>query len=258
MPDSSKKQRLKSVALLKEQGQWFYLLHALILLLLLYPFFETPAETKTPLAIAFLHSLVILAIIYTTSGSWQRLVFGLALGIPTLTFFWLHQGEAYPLARMCFLALMYAYSILVITYRLIYLKEVSFDEVYAAASMYILIGLLWALLYQIVELLVPGSFYIGEVHNIDQVLNWSDFIYYSFTTLTTLGYGDISPVTAHARSLAILEAITGVIFISVMIAKTMGLYLSNVIVKQSEKIEKDIEMGIEKELENLPLKENEK
>jgi uncharacterized membrane protein len=53
--------------------------------------------------------------------------------------------------------------------------------------------------------------------------DWSDFIFYSFTTLTTLGYGDITPVSPAARSFAVLEAITGVFYAAVLVARLVGL-----------------------------------
>lgn len=52
----------------------------------------------------------------------------------------------------------------------------------------------------------------------------ADFLYYSFVTLTTLGFGDITPVTARARSLAVLEAVTGVLFVALLIARLVGMY----------------------------------
>ena len=56
-------------------------------------------------------------------------------------------------------------------------------------------------------------------------LAWDDFMYYSFVTLTTLGYGDITPLTQTTRSLAILEAITGVFYTTVLVARLVGVYL---------------------------------
>jgi len=55
-------------------------------------------------------------------------------------------------------------------------------------------------------------------------MDWFDCMYYSYMTLTTLGYGDIVPMTAHARSVSILEAVSGVLYVAVLIARLVGLY----------------------------------
>ncbi len=69
------------------------------------------------------------------------------------------------------------------------------------------------------EIISPGSF-----TSPDGDLGFSNFIYFSYVTLTTLGYGDILPVTQKARSMAILEAMTGVVFLGTMIARLVSLY----------------------------------
>ncbi len=90
---------------------------------------------------------------------------------------------------------------------------------YGGISVYLLLGIIWAALYREMEILSPGSF-AGP----DDSLGFSNFIYFSYVTLTTLGYGDILPVTQKARSLAILEAITGVVFLGTLIARLVSLY----------------------------------
>jgi voltage-gated potassium channel Kch len=70
------------------------------------------------------------------------------------------------------------------------------------------------------------SFYINPANNFDNIINWIDLTYYSFVTLTTLGYGDIAPITPLARSLAYLEAIVGQIYLTIIIARLVGLYIS--------------------------------
>jgi len=78
-------------------------------------------------------------------------------------------------------------------------------------------------MFQLVELINPESFFINDEQNVNNILSWSDFIYYSFTTL---GYGDITPIHPVARSLAIIEAITGVIFIPVIISGIVSILIT--------------------------------
>lgn len=101
--------------------------------------------------------------------------------------------------------------------------------VFGAASLYILIGLSWAILYLILETTLPGSFHIADAHNPDGVLSLGDFTYYSFVTLTTLGYGDMVPVSCQARSLATLEAISGLLTLSVVVARIISLHAAQLL-----------------------------
>ncbi|HEY5141327.1 MAG TPA: ion channel [Methylococcales bacterium] len=101
-------------------------------------------------------------------------------------------------------------------------NEVTIDLIMAAACAYILLGLVWAHAYFLVEIFHPNSFK-GSENMGDDIWN---FIYYSFVTLTTVGYGDILAVTKSARALSILEAITGQLYLAIMISRLVGLYAS--------------------------------
>jgi hypothetical protein len=74
----------------------------------------------------------------------------------------------------------------------------------------------------LLEAIHPGSI----VSNIGNVLSLSDIIYFSYITLTTLGYGEIIPVNAFARSLAIIEAIIGVMYLAIIISRVVGLFIA--------------------------------
>ncbi len=101
-------------------------------------------------------------------------------------------------------------------------NEVTIDLIMAAACTYILLGMLWAYAYYLVESLHPDSFKAAEKRV--EVL-W-DFYYYSFVTLTTVGYGDILAVSRPARALSILEAIIGQLYLAIMISRLVGLHAS--------------------------------
>ena len=101
-------------------------------------------------------------------------------------------------------------------------NEVTTDLIMAAASAYILLGLVWAYAYHLLEILHPNSFKASENMGDDM---WN-FYYYSFVTLTTMGYGDILAITKSARALSILEAITGQLYLAIMISRLVGLHAS--------------------------------
>src|SRR5262249_31801242 len=89
-------------------------------------------------------------------------------------------------------------------------------RVQGSVAVYLLLGLFWAVSYQLVELLQPGSFSIGARKS---GIDLQQLGYFSFTTLTTLGLGDILPVSPLARSLVALEALVGQLFPVILIAR---------------------------------------
>lgn len=86
---------------------------------------------------------------------------------------------------------------------------------------YLLIGATWALTYRMLEFLELGSFSVTAQGS---VLIWTDYLYFSLTTLTTLGYGDIAPIKPFVRIWATLEAATGTLFIVLLIARLVSIY----------------------------------
>lgn len=104
------------------------------------------------------------------------------------------------------------------------------ERVFGALCAYLFIGMLFALLFAHMEYRVPGSFHLAGEPISAQLASESAtmpiFTYYSFVTLVTLGYGDIVPVTEHARSVAWLEALIGQLYLAVMVATLVGLRVS--------------------------------
>lgn len=99
------------------------------------------------------------------------------------------------------------------------------NKIVGAICIYILIGLIWAFGYLIVEQLFPGSFKgLGET--VPWQFNLEPLIYYSMVTMTTLGYGDITPQLPLARFLAFMEAITGVFYTTILVASLIGMRLA--------------------------------
>lgn len=98
---------------------------------------------------------------------------------------------------------------------------VDAEALCAATAAYLLVGIAWASAYAILEALQPGSFVLSAA---DAERPWSALLYFSFTTLTTLGYGDVLPATALARAWAVVEAICGTIYLAILIARLVGNY----------------------------------
>lgn len=115
--------------------------------------------------------------------------------------------------------IVFSYIVAVIFLYLIRQEEVTADMIMAAASEYMLIGIMFSYIYSLIEAVYPGSFNLQSSQGDPSV-----FFYFSFVTLTTTGYGDILPVSVQARSFAILEQVTGQLFVAVLVARLVGLY----------------------------------
>ena len=98
---------------------------------------------------------------------------------------------------------------------------VDANKLYAVCCVYLLAGIAWAFLYAITEALVPGSFDLSKFADVPTG-RMQHLIYFSLVTLTTLGYGDIAPVSGFAQTSAALEAIFGQAYLAVLVARLVG------------------------------------
>jgi hypothetical protein len=95
------------------------------------------------------------------------------------------------------------------------------DRLWGSIAVYMLIGIIWAGAYQVVALYIPGAFTgLGDAHDMKGRWAW---IYFSFTTLTTVGYGDVTPVARVARSLSNMEALLGQLYPAIVLARIVSL-----------------------------------
>lgn len=128
-------------------------------------------------------------------------------------------------------ALFFAFIAMLILAAVLQAKTVTGDIVSGALCVYLLIGLVWAFLFLLLNSVHPGSFRLGEevttttgqAHSGPAQL--SLFLYFSFVTLSTVGYGDILPLTGPAHGLAALEGIIGQFYMAVLVARFVGLHL---------------------------------
>jgi hypothetical protein len=100
--------------------------------------------------------------------------------------------------------------------------DVTDDRIFVSVSLYLLLGMLWFSLYNMLEAIHPGSFIQGSAPT--SSLPRGTLIYLSLATLTTLGYGDVVPVTPISRMVAALEAVAGVLYIAITVARLVGGY----------------------------------
>jgi len=104
-------------------------------------------------------------------------------------------------------------------------REVTGETISMAVSIYLLIGLSWALLYIVIFMRHPEAFRFAS-SSVSEAHRFPIFIYFSFTTLSTIGFGDITPLTLQARYAAVAEGITGQFYLAVLVARLVGMQMS--------------------------------
>ncbi|MEV2277282.1 ion channel [Nocardiopsis sp. NPDC049922] len=152
----------------------------------------------------------------------------LVIGV-VLAFFalWVAVDPQYRVALLGLFATLSAFQVGVVysLLKFVYWRSAahSLDVIVAAISVYLLIGGVFAAWFSAVEILLPGSFvdsaYPGEA------MTWQRFVYFSYVTLATLGYGDIVAVEPWMRSMAAFEAVIGTLFLATVIARLVGVYV---------------------------------
>jgi len=197
-------------------------LAALVLMLVATPFVEGLKQGHLYVAVLF---TVVMCTGLIASGSHRRLAFALVSFV--LAAIWLNQlwprtcpALTFILPEIAFLAVVTA-SLLRFVLRA---KRVDAEVLCTGISVYLILGLLWGLAYTLVAQVDPNAFSFSTPSETAAMMTGFTSLYFSFITLATLGYGDITPAADIARMLAMLEAMTGTLFVGVMIARLVSLY----------------------------------
>ncbi len=201
----------------------------LLFFLLLYimgaPFLE-PYPSLAVLAHISL-SMALFAAVYTVHNQNRKRSIAISLLIPLIILYWLGIYDIIAFSRLGATLLFTAYYGLLVYSFVAQVKRASrvdTNVLYATFCLYLIIGLFWGALYMLLDQLCPGS-YQGALLENPQYMDHA-FNYFSFVTLTTLGYGDITPQTAGASSLCQMEAIVGQFFTAVVVAWLVGMFVS--------------------------------
>lgn len=175
-------------------------------------------------------TLVLLAAVRTVAQASRQHFIALGLAVPALLLqlfsfgldaLWL--GVMRQVMAMLFLSWVCALLLRDIVLRS---HRVNADLIFGAINVYLMAGLSFAMIFSILEIVQPGSF-AGLGQAAPSYGKEAQFVYFSFITLTTLGYGDITPATPFATTAAYLEAIFGQMYIAVLVASLVGMFISN-------------------------------
>jgi hypothetical protein len=222
----SKKDRIRTVR--HRIGHFRFLLGTIVLMFVLRPFLEGYGRVGLLTDIFF--SLILLSAVQAFVKRGRAFFVALVIAFPALlmeaTSFFLPSEPIAIIKRIAF-ALFLTYILAVIVSYIFREKEVTEDLITGAVCVYMLLGIVWAFVFYFLDLAQAGSFSLATTFQQDV----GPFIYYSFMTLATVGYGDIVPLTAPARSLAVLEAVTGQLYLAITIARLVGVHASRSRVK---------------------------
>lgn len=213
----------------KSSNKYQLLLYVMLAMLILHPAFD---QHKYQIAVfSLLVTAMLVSSFYLFDRSKKQIYMGLALAIPEFILIWWRFINKTWLVEVLQFVFFIAFLIFILCriYRdILSRKKISDDELRGAICLYLMIGATWSAVYYLIELFLPGAFVLNATfHAVTRPLVWSDMLYFSFTTLSTLGYGDIIPILPLAQSLSIIESTMGLFYIAVVVSKLMSQLVNN-------------------------------
>ena len=206
------------------KDRFLFLIIFMVALIVLGPFMQGFIGLRLFMEVFF--SIIFIATIYAVSQKRLHIIIAAILLIPALLAVWTpdipRHNILLTIGYLCGLIVL-AFAIISILKYLFAEETVTRQTISAAVAVYLLIALMWTFIYRLIENLYPGSFAVAHdnLHTAENI-----YLYFSLVTITTLGYGDITPIGSQAIALSVLEAITGQIYLVVVVAWFVGLYVS--------------------------------
>jgi len=213
-------------------GTWRFsaveLLAALLILFVSSPFVED--LPRGDLIEASLLTLVMVSAVMAVGGRRQTLIVALFLVIPAIGAKWLHR--LYPDLMPPFVYLVaavtfFGYVVAQLLRFILRAARVDTNVLCAGIAGYLMLGLLWMPAYALVARLNPAAFDFASGSSTAASMDGFNAFYFSFITLCTVGYGDVTPVSRVARMLAVTEAIVGIFYVAVLISRLVAIHASN-------------------------------
>jgi voltage-gated potassium channel len=203
------------------------LLVALVVLLISAPFVEELEGGHLILSVLF--SLVLLAAVFAVANRKRSLVIALVLAVPAIIARWIsyfRPDQVHPSVFLVCALVLLAFVIGHLLYFILHAPVVTVEVLCASIAAYLMLGLMWTVAYWFVDQVTPGGAFSFNTERGSHSMNGFTGFYFSFITLSTVGYGDITPVSQAARWLAAMEAMTGLLYVAVLIARLVSIYSS--------------------------------
>ena len=206
------------------KDRFLFLIIFIVTLIVLGPFIEGFVTLRFFMNLFF--SIIFIATIYAVSQKMHHIIIAAVLIIPALLAVWIPDIPTYntplTIGYICGLVV-FAFAVISILNYIFTKETVTRQTISAAVAVYLLLAVMWTFIYRLIENLYPGSFAVAH----DKLQDAPNiYLYFSLVTITTLGYGDITPIGSQAVSFSVLEAITGQIYLVVVVAWFVGLYVS--------------------------------
>jgi len=201
------------------------LLIALALFFIWAPFVEEIEGGE--LIVSALFSLVLLAGVVAVADRKRVMVIAIVLAIPAIAGRWINHFRPDLIPPAVFLVAGLILIAFVVGNLLLFVfraPSVNTEVLCASISAYLMLGLMWTMAYWLVDQLTPGGAFAFNTITGKQSMKGFNAFYFSFITLSTVGYGDITPVSKMARWLAAMEAMTGLLYVAVLISRLVSLY----------------------------------
>jgi ion channel len=179
------------------------------------------------LIVSGLFSLVLLAGVVAVADRKGVMVIAIVLAIPAIAGRWINHFRPDLIPPAVFLVAGLILIAFVVGNLLLFVfraPSVNTEVLCASISAYLMLGLMWTMAYWLVDQLTPGGAFAFNTITGKQSMKGFNAFYFSFITLSTVGYGDITPVSRIARWLAAMEAMTGLLYVAVLISRLVSLY----------------------------------
>src|SRR5438128_10009003 len=179
------------------------------------------------LIVSGLFSLVLRAGIVAVADRKRVLVIAIVLAIAAIAGRWINHFRpdlAPPAVFLTAGLVLIAFVVANLLRFVLRAPSVNVEVLCASISAYLMLGLMWTMAYWLVDQLTPGGAFSFNTNAGPRSMNGFTGFYFSFITLSTVGYGDITPVSRIARWLAAMEAMTGLLYVAVLIARLVSLY----------------------------------
>ncbi|MFC1823612.1 potassium channel family protein [Thermodesulfobacteriota bacterium] len=220
-----------SISRFMSNHRFLFLLSFMLMLIAFQPFAKALSGFKVILSIIL--SVTLISSIYSISQKKYNTVFSIFVALPLLVSFWVpffYQSRWVDLLGDVCGVIFFAFIVVAILRHTLRQDEITGDLIAGAAVVYLIMAMMWSYAYRFIETVQPGSFSASQSQDIEQFFY---FLYYSFVTITTLGYGDIAPITIAAKSFAILEAVIGQLYLVIMVAWLVGRHISQSMEKKA-------------------------
>ena len=201
------------------KSRFIYIIFAIMLVLLVNPFIR-PLGLIGHLSSTLFLAMIPLASAYALTEDRRKTMIILLIAAPFVILDGLNvyfTSRVLMVVAVSFATILYFYIVSLLVKNLLSVRVVTANLIYCAISIYLLIGIMWAGIYSIVDGISPGSF-SGTSETVD-------LVYFSFVTLTTVGFGDVVPLSVFGKRLAVFEAAMGSIYMAVIIAMIVGRYM---------------------------------